>query len=66
MTAAQQSVLVVDDEPSMRTALRANFQCQGWTVETASGAQEAFCSLSKCAIHGGNPRPHAGWQMDWN
>jgi DNA-binding NtrC family response regulator len=37
-----QSVLVVDDEPSMRAALRANFQRQGWTVETASGAEEAF------------------------
>jgi DNA-binding NtrC family response regulator len=35
------SVLVVDDEPGMRTALRANFTRQGWHVETASGVQEA-------------------------
>ena len=31
------SVLVVDDEPGMRTALRANFLRHGWRVETATG-----------------------------
>jgi len=36
------SVLVVDDEVSMRLALRANFQRQGWQVETAAGASEAL------------------------
>ena len=32
------SVLVVDDEPGMRMALKANFERDGWQVETASGA----------------------------
>jgi DNA-binding NtrC family response regulator len=35
------SVLVVDDEPGMRTALRANFLRHGWRVETASGVRDA-------------------------
>jgi DNA-binding NtrC family response regulator len=35
------SVLVVDDEPGMRTALQANFQRHGWQVETASGVGDA-------------------------
>ena len=35
------SVLVVDDEPGMRTALRANFLRHGWRVETAAGVREA-------------------------
>ena len=35
------SVLVVDDEPGMRTALRANFLRYGWRVETASGVRDA-------------------------
>ncbi len=39
------SVLVVDDEPGMRTALRANFQLHGWRVETAGGVQEAARAL---------------------
>jgi DNA-binding NtrC family response regulator len=39
------SVLVVDDEPGMRTALRANFQLHGWRVETAAGVQEAGRAL---------------------
>jgi DNA-binding NtrC family response regulator len=40
------SVLVVDDEPGMRMALQANFQRDGWAVETAAGAAEA---IRKCA-----------------
>ncbi len=36
------SVLVVDDEPGMRMALQANFQRDGWAVETAAGAAEAI------------------------
>ncbi len=36
------SVLVVDDEPGMRMALQANFQREGWRVETAAGASEAI------------------------
>jgi DNA-binding NtrC family response regulator len=39
---ATQSVLVVDDEPGMRMALQANFQREGWRVETASGASDAL------------------------
>jgi len=35
------SVLVVDDEPGMRTALRANFLRHGWRVETAASVREA-------------------------
>jgi DNA-binding NtrC family response regulator len=35
------SVLVVDDEPAMRTALQANFQRHGWRVETATGVADA-------------------------
>lgn len=34
-------VLVVDDEPGIRTALRANFVRHGWQVETASCVREA-------------------------
>jgi len=36
------SVMVVDDEPGIRTALRANFLRHGWRVETASGVREAI------------------------
>jgi DNA-binding NtrC family response regulator len=35
------SVLVVDDEPGMRTALQANFRRHGWLVETATGVGDA-------------------------
>ena len=43
MTMTQtKSVLVVDDEPGLRIALRANFERDGWSVETASGAAEAI------------------------
>jgi len=35
-------VLVVDDEPGIRTALRANFLRHGWRVETASCVREAL------------------------
>jgi DNA-binding NtrC family response regulator len=39
------SVLVVDDESGMRTALQANFQRYGWHVETANGVREASRAL---------------------
>jgi len=42
MTETVNSVLVVDDEPGMRMALKANFQREGWQVETAAGASEAL------------------------
>jgi len=35
------SVLVVDDEPGIRMALKANFERAGWRVETATGAVDA-------------------------
>jgi len=42
---ADSSVMVVDDEPGMRTALRANFLRHGWRVETAAGVREAIRTL---------------------
>jgi DNA-binding NtrC family response regulator len=42
MNQAHKSVLVVDDEPGIRMALKTNFQNAGWNVETASGATEAI------------------------
>jgi DNA-binding NtrC family response regulator len=41
------SVLVVDDEPGMRTALDANFQLHGWRVETAAGVADAARALER-------------------
>jgi len=38
---AELSVMVVDDEPGIRTALRANFLRHGWNVETASCVRDA-------------------------
>ena len=46
MTAeTESSVMAVDDEPGIRTALRANFLRHGWRVETASGVREAIRNL---------------------
>ena len=45
---AESSVMVVDDEPGIRTALRANFLRHGWRVETASGVREAIRNLEEC------------------
>ena len=42
MNVAANSVLIVDDEPGMRMALTANFQREGWRVETAAGTSEAL------------------------
>ncbi len=42
MNQAYKLVLVVDDEPGIRMALKTNFQNAGWNVETASGATEAI------------------------
>lgn len=42
---ANSSVLVVDDEPGMRTALRANFLRNGWHVETATGVHDALHAM---------------------
>lgn len=43
----QSSVLIVDDEPGIRTALRANFVRHAWQVETASGVNEALRRLEE-------------------
>jgi DNA-binding NtrC family response regulator len=40
--AMNNSVLIVDDEPAIRMALKADFQRDGWHVETATGASEAL------------------------
>jgi DNA-binding NtrC family response regulator len=42
---AATSVLIVDDEPGIRTALRASFLRHGWRVETAAGVREAVRNL---------------------
>ena len=42
MQTNSRSVLVVDDEPGMRSGLAANFQRDGWNVETAGGVSEAI------------------------
>jgi DNA-binding NtrC family response regulator len=41
----ESSVMVVDDEPGIRTALRANFLRHGWRVETACGVRDAIRNL---------------------
>jgi len=43
-------VLVVDDDPGMRTALESSFLRHGWRVETAAGAAEAAARFRR--------RPH--------
>jgi DNA-binding NtrC family response regulator len=44
------SVLVVDDEPGMRTALEANFLLHGWRVETATGVHDAAKAIGNKAF----------------
>jgi len=52
MSSAQlSSVLIVDDEAGIRTALRVNFSRSGWHVETASGVGEATRLLESRAFH---------------
>jgi DNA-binding NtrC family response regulator len=48
--AGTSSVLVVDDEPGMRTALQANFQRYGWRVETAAGVRDATWALKNASF----------------
>ncbi len=47
MSLQPKTVLVVDDEPGMRMALKANFERDGWHVETAAGASEATRKCSQ-------------------
>jgi DNA-binding NtrC family response regulator len=44
------NILVVDDEPAMRTALQAHFVRHGWKVTTASGVQEAMRAVEQHAF----------------
>ena len=48
MTQQLKSVLVVDDEPGIRMALKANFEQAGWQVETATGTTEATEKFRRC------------------
>ncbi len=50
---AAPQVLVVDDDPAMRTALETSFLRHGWRVETAAGASEAIVQVS--------PPPASRW-----
>jgi len=45
-SATAKSVLVVDDEPGIRMALRTNFQRDGWLVDVAGGNTEAMRKLA--------------------
>ena len=49
MTKTASSVMVVDDEPGIRTALCANFVRHGWNVEAASSLREALRYLQATA-----------------
>jgi len=40
-------ILLIDDDPDVRTVLRATLQRQGYEVETASGRDEAFTKLQQ-------------------
>jgi DNA-binding NtrC family response regulator len=42
-------ILVVDDEPSMRTLIDAVLKTRGWTIRTAEGAEEAMASIKEAA-----------------
>jgi DNA-binding NtrC family response regulator len=44
-TLTTKSLLVVDDEPGMRMALKTNFERAGWLVNVASGSTEALRKL---------------------
>ncbi len=44
-------MLIVDDEAGIRTALRMNFQRNGWEVETASGVDSAAQILERREFH---------------
>ena len=48
MNASQSpSVLIADDEPGLRLALRANFTREGWRVQAVSGVREALALLQQ-------------------
>lgn len=45
IAAEERSVLVVDDEAGMRTALRASFLRHGWNVKAANGVRDAVSAV---------------------
>jgi len=47
MSETSPRVLIVDDDPGVRTALNANFVRHGWSTETASGARDAMRALER-------------------
>lgn len=47
MTESSPKVLIVDDDPGLRTGLNANFLRHGWSPETASGVREALRNLDR-------------------
>ena len=56
------SVMVVDDEPGIRTALRANFLRHGWRVETACVRARSGAQRRGPGVRLGRHRySHAGW-----
>jgi DNA-binding NtrC family response regulator len=48
-TPSGQWILVVDDEPSMRTLIEIILESQGWTVRLANGAEEAMSEIKAAA-----------------
>jgi DNA-binding NtrC family response regulator len=46
---SSQWILVVDDEPSMRTLIEIILESQGWTVRLANGAEEAMSEIKAAA-----------------
>ncbi len=44
---APPSILIVDDEPGLRLALRANFLREHWQVEVAGGLRDALAALER-------------------
>jgi DNA-binding NtrC family response regulator len=47
LDSSHSSVLIVDDEPGMRTALQANFLRHGWNAEVATGARDASVAVER-------------------
>jgi CheY-like chemotaxis protein len=48
-TPSAPSVLVVDDEPAIRTVLRLILELEGYAVRTASGGEQALARVSEAA-----------------
>ena len=68
MNPQPRSVLVVDDEPGMRMALKANFERDGWKVETPAGASEAVrkCGADSLPLSGNRRRMPDGDGLEFD